>query len=65
MKFCVTLLVDGSGTRVGGLPLGKYVRIYSAKDLPDLIEKLNENAVFGRDILELNIQTVSEDLSDE
>lgn len=60
MKFVVTILVDGSGKCVGGLRAGKYVRIYTANDMYDLAGKLRENAIFGQDVLEINIQQATE-----
>lgn len=56
MKFVVTLLLDGSGKGLGGLPAGKYVRIYESDRVHLLIERLQQDNVFADDLLEVTIQ---------
>ena len=60
MEFVVTLIVDGSGRRVGGLSAGQYVRIYEADRFHELGKTLQDDGVFADDLLEIRIQQVSE-----
>ena len=64
MKFVVTLWLDGSGVRVGGLPAGRYIRIYEAEKMYELIDKLQKDSVIANDTLEISIQQAEDHIND-
>ena len=60
MKFVVSLTVDGTGRRVGGMAAGKYIRIYEADRFHLLIKLLQNEGVFADDIDEITIQSATD-----